>query len=53
MFSKNVVHQSFKASVSMLSISIRVGDKLVLTKDGKDVAAYFKSTGEFIKEEAA
>lgn len=24
--------------------------KLVLTKDGKDVAAYFKSTGEFIKE---
>jgi len=27
--------------------------KLVLTKDGKDVAAYFKSTGEFIKEEAA
>lgn len=27
--------------------------KLVLTKDGKDVAAYFKSTGEFIKEVAA
>lgn len=26
--------------------------KLVLTKDGKDVAAYFKSTGEFIKEVA-
>jgi len=25
--------------------------KLVLTKDGKDVAAYFKSNGEFIKEE--
>jgi hypothetical protein len=27
--------------------------KLVLTKDGKDVAAYFKSNGEFIKEVAA
>ena len=25
--------------------------KLVLTKDGKDVAAYYKSNGEFIKEE--
>lgn len=25
--------------------------KLVLTKDGKDVAAYYKTTGEFIKEE--
>jgi hypothetical protein len=25
--------------------------KLVLTKDGKDVAAYYKKTGEFIKEE--
>lgn len=25
--------------------------KLVLTKDGKDVAVYYKSTGEFIKEE--
>lgn len=25
--------------------------KLVLTKDGKDVAAYYKSSGEFIKEE--
>lgn len=27
--------------------------KLVLTKDGKDIAAYFKSNGEFIKEVAA
>jgi len=27
--------------------------KLVLTKDGKDVTAYFKSNGEFIKEVAA
>jgi len=27
--------------------------KFVLTKDGKNVAAYFKSTGEFIKEVAA
>ncbi|MXN91273.1 hypothetical protein GR160_08530 [Flavobacterium sp. Sd200] len=27
--------------------------KLVLTKDGKDVAAYYKKTGEFIREEAA
>jgi hypothetical protein len=27
--------------------------KLVLTKDGKDVAAFFKSNGEFIKEVAA
>ena len=26
--------------------------KLVLAKDGKSVKAYFKSTGEFIKEEA-
>lgn len=26
--------------------------KLVLSKDGKLVKAYFKSTGEFIKEEA-
>ena len=26
--------------------------KLVLSKDGKTVKAYFKSTGEFIKEEA-
>lgn len=25
--------------------------KLVLTKDGKDVAAYYKKTGEFIREE--
>jgi hypothetical protein len=25
--------------------------KLVLTKDGKDVAAYYKANGEFIKEE--
>ena len=25
--------------------------KLVLTKDGKDIAAFFKSNGEFIKEE--
>ena len=25
--------------------------KLVLTKDGKDVAAFYKTTGEFIKEE--
>lgn len=25
--------------------------KLVLTKDGKDVAAYYKKNGEFIKEE--
>jgi hypothetical protein len=25
--------------------------KLVLTKDGKDVTAYYKSNGEFIKEE--
>jgi hypothetical protein len=25
--------------------------KLVLTKDGKDVAAFYSSTGEFIKEE--
>lgn len=25
--------------------------KFVLTKDGKDIAAYFKSSGEFIKEE--
>ena len=27
--------------------------KLVLTKDGKDIAAYYKSNGEFIKEVAA
>jgi hypothetical protein len=27
--------------------------KLVLTKDGKDVTAYFKSNGEFIKEVTA
>lgn len=27
--------------------------KFVLTKDGKNVAAYFKSNGEFIKEVAA
>ena len=27
--------------------------KLVLTKDGKDITAYFKSNGEFIKEVAA
>ena len=27
--------------------------KLVLTKDGKDVAAYYKNNGEFIKEVAA
>lgn len=27
--------------------------KLVLTKDGKDLTAYFKSNGEFIKEVAA
>jgi uncharacterized lipoprotein YajG len=27
--------------------------KFVLTKDGKNIAAYFKSTGEFIKEVAA
>ena len=27
--------------------------KLVLTKDGKDIAAYYKSNGEFIKEIAA
>lgn len=26
--------------------------KLVLTKDGKDVAAYYKSNGEFIREVA-
>ncbi len=26
--------------------------KLVLTKDNKDVAVYYKSTGEFLKEEA-
>ena len=26
--------------------------KLVLNKDGKTVTAYYKSTGEFIKEEA-
>lgn len=25
--------------------------KLVLTKDGKDIAAYYKENGEFIKEE--
>jgi hypothetical protein len=25
--------------------------KLVLTKDGKDIAAYYKNNGEFIKEE--
>lgn len=27
--------------------------KFVLTKDGKNIAAYFKSNGEFIKEVAA
>lgn len=27
--------------------------KLVLTKDGKDIAAFYKSNGEFIKEVAA
>lgn len=27
--------------------------KLVLTKDGKDIAAYYKANGEFIKEVAA
>ncbi|MGV3460755.1 MAG: hypothetical protein ACO1N9_09925 [Flavobacterium sp.] len=27
--------------------------KLVLTKDGKDVAVYYKPSGEFIKEETA
>lgn len=27
--------------------------KLVLTKDGKDVSAFYKSNGEFIKEVAA
>lgn len=27
--------------------------KLVLTKDGKNIAAYYKSNGEFIKEIAA
>lgn len=27
--------------------------KLVLTKDGKDVAVYYKPNGEFIKEETA
>ena len=27
--------------------------KFELTKDGKDVAAYFKSDGEFVKEETA
>ncbi|QEE50384.1 hypothetical protein FUA48_12580 [Flavobacterium alkalisoli] len=27
--------------------------KFVLTKDGKDITAYFKNSGEFIKEETA
>jgi len=27
--------------------------KLVLTKDSKDIAVFFKNNGEFIKEEAA
>ena len=37
--------------VEALAASDGSGYKFVLTKDGKDIAAYFKSNGEFIKEE--
>lgn len=41
------------ALVEALVASDKSNYKLVLTKDGKDVAVYYKPSGEFIKEETA
>ena len=41
------------ALVEALAASDGTEYKLVLTKDGKDIAAYYKANGEFIKEVAA
>jgi len=41
------------ALVEALKASDGSDYKLVLTKDGKDIAAYYKANGEFIKEVAA